>query len=807
MSNTTKIERKQLAKHIYNDILELSDDAVRKLGPIYGNSVTKLIHLSYKQFNTMVHDTLKIDKIDWYELERFWEWNKVNRPTLQELMDMSWEDWNNVDTEEIKAGYKNLRKVIEVKSVINTSSKPDELGYHVAISDSTWASKMFDSYERSDDVAIDRTSNKMTKSISYQTEVYSSCERNDSVAIATNTNEMTNSYAELYYRLKEVYSSKYIDNIFENVMFNVNLYSVLHKNSTGKPVDPHYVESLSSIPKYIQSKNSLEKNKALALRLNKVDRTCANIQSMLSRVEKQIDNDHISSNTKSTNNDTSKTSQSRRNIDTLSSSLERETNKLQSNNTKITSSNKIIASERRRNINTISSIGEKETNNLLSGNTKSTNSDNIIASERCTNTGTMSSRVGRETNNNLRSNDTESLDSDNLTSSEIQSSRIESEINNNLISHNKKTTKSDSAIALESENLRSFNEMTGIVTKIEGLDANPELKLDLDTIFNRKKIFKCHSSYVTELVHFKKNRKTYLASGSYDKTIKVWADNKFSTPVATLETSSEILSLVTFEINGVPFIASAGDCSFDIEIWNMNLNELDSTLVGHRTGISSLYCFNKFGIIHLVSSSGDQTIKLWDISTRTCSVTFQGHSHYVMSLVVFYLDGKTYLVTGSIDHSIKIWDVGKKSHVVTLTGHTNYVNVITSFSKRNFNKAFIVSGSADKLIKVWVAGNDNYFQLENTLTGHLAGIYSLKVFQIMNLHKQKSFLLSGSRDNTIRLWDLDRFLLLKILYIPESVLPWSLTTLHNSYHVDNQYSSCGIYFISGHNDGTILLWT
>ena len=76
-------------------------------------------------------------------------------------------------------------------------------------------------------------------------------------------------------------------------------------------------------------------------------------------------------------------------------------------------------------------------------------------------------------------------------------------------------------------------------------------------------------------------------------------------------------------------------------------------------------------------------------------------------------------------------------HLLTLTGHTSDVNALTVLSDGS-----LVSGSDDNTIKIWDIKNG---QTIKTLTGHTDSVYALTVLP-------DGSLASGSYDNTIKIW-------------------------------------------------------
>ena len=58
---------------------------------------------------------------------------------------------------------------------------------------------------------------------------------------------------------------------------------------------------------------------------------------------------------------------------------------------------------------------------------------------------------------------------------------------------------------------------------------------------------------------------------------------------------------------------------------------------------------------HLVTCSGDCTVKLWDFKKTSCVATFKQHIHPVWS--VSFNDTGEFIVSGSMDSTAKLFDV------------------------------------------------------------------------------------------------------------------------------------------------------
>ncbi|MBS9383883.1 MAG: ribosome assembly protein 4 [Dolichospermum sp. BR01] len=226
-----------------------------------------------------------------------------------------------------------------------------------------------------------------------------------------------------------------------------------------------------------------------------------------------------------------------------------------------------------------------------------------------------------------------------------------------------------------------------------------------------------------------------LASGSDDKTIKIW-DVTTGKLLHTLKGHESWVSSVGFSPDGKQLASGSADKT--IKIWDVTTGKVLNTLRGHEGRVNSVG-FSPDGK-QLASGSADKTIKIWDVTTGKVLNTLRGHESEVWT-VRFSPDGKQ-LASGSADKTIKIWDVTTGKVLNTLRGHESLVWSV-GFSPDGKQLA---SGSADKTIKIWDVTTGKVL---NTLKGHEGSVNSV------GFSPDGKKLASGSSDKTIILWDLD----------------------------------------------------
>ena len=120
------------------------------------------------------------------------------------------------------------------------------------------------------------------------------------------------------------------------------------------------------------------------------------------------------------------------------------------------------------------------------------------------------------------------------------------------------------------------------------------------------------------------------------------------------------------------------------------------------------------------------------------------------------------IISGSSDNDIKMWDLTRdnsnsQTSSRTLRGHEDLVwcFLIRHKTPPPSMTPTLISGSWDNTIKLWNLLNGD---LMSTLDGHTSIVWCLTF-----LGEDESRLVSGSFDNTIKIWDLDMGVCLRTL--------------------------------------------
>jgi hypothetical protein len=117
----------------------------------------------------------------------------------------------------------------------------------------------------------------------------------------------------------------------------------------------------------------------------------------------------------------------------------------------------------------------------------------------------------------------------------------------------------------------------------------------------------------------------------------------------TLTGHTSIVQSVALSADGQTLASGSWDKT--IKVWNLSTGQAVRTLTGHTSIVQSV-ALSADGQT-LVSGSWDKTIKVWNLSTGQAVRTLTDHTEGVISVAIS-ADGQT-LASGSWDKTIKVW--------------------------------------------------------------------------------------------------------------------------------------------------------
>ena len=157
---------------------------------------------------------------------------------------------------------------------------------------------------------------------------------------------------------------------------------------------------------------------------------------------------------------------------------------------------------------------------------------------------------------------------------------------------------------------------------------------------------------------------------------------------------------------------ASGSKDKTVRLWDTDTNEELAILQKHTGWINAL-AFSSDGQ-RLASGSTDKTVNLWNTDTGELIATFTGHPNGIVALS-FSPDGKT-LASGSADGTIKFWNTETKDLLpISITGHTKWVKAV-SFTEES---SALVSVEFNGIINFWDLKTSQKTGSQNAVHGDL----------------------------------------------------------------------------------------
>ena len=284
-----------------------------------------------------------------------------------------------------------------------------------------------------------------------------------------------------------------------------------------------------------------------------------------------------------------------------------------------------------------------------------------------------------------------------------------------------------------------------------------------------------------------------FVSGSWDGRARIW-DVASGRVQATIPYGALYVHAVAFSPDGRLVATGGNDRSGYVKIWNAQTGALVRTLDGHTDDVLSVQ-FSRDGN-RLLTASYDKTARLWDAETGREIRSFTGHNWWVWSAA--FSPDESRIVTASQDGTAIVWSVDTAQPGPPFTGHTGPVYA-AAFSPDGKS---VVSGGYDNRLLIWqpdqvrpfdyplvVAGGTNPPPQYRALEGHTGPVHTVA------FSANGKLVLSGSNDNTLKLWDSASGKLIKSL------------RGHGGWVDSAVFSPDGHSVLSGSHDNGIKLWS
>jgi WD40 repeat protein len=311
----------------------------------------------------------------------------------------------------------------------------------------------------------------------------------------------------------------------------------------------------------------------------------------------------------------------------------------------------------------------------------------------------------------IQSNQNAELAKANLTRSEAQ--RLAAEANNLLLSHG--DTNLIALLAIRSLNMQYTPSGDAVLASLTALEVPP---LEL----------KGHTDYIWA-VDFSPDGK-YLASGSSDKTARLW-DLATGQTIYIFEGHAGEVGEVEFSPDGKSLLVGSAHAT---HLWDVASGRVVQAFSGIRGGGS--VAFSPDGKYVVTVSFDDKNAQLWDIAIGQSMHTFICDGNVVR--VAYSPDGK-YILTGTANSTAQLWDPATGEEIKAFVISSGIESL--TFSPDSKSIAF---GNSNGNAQIWSIGMG---ELVREFSGHQGFVQGIK------FSPDGRFLLTGSADKTVRIWD------------------------------------------------------
>jgi WD40 repeat protein/serine/threonine protein kinase len=304
----------------------------------------------------------------------------------------------------------------------------------------------------------------------------------------------------------------------------------------------------------------------------------------------------------------------------------------------------------------------------------------------------------------------------------------------------------------------------------------------------------------------------WVLSGSADRTIKLW-ETETGRCVRTFQGHAEGVFAVCLSADGRHAVSGSGDKT--VKFWRMTLDRCLATLEGHAGPVHSVRLSSDGR--QVLSGSGDRTLRWWQLprdATAPYLVSRVQASDIALAARADYeqaLERAWQAVSAQDALAAARWVRTARSQTgyerrpeamnqwaglyvrlprrtlsgawegTTLAGHHDAVTAVAASA----HGRFVLSGSADKTLKLWEVATG---QCLRTFEGH-TGVVTAVALGASTRHA-----VSAATDETLRLWETGTGQCLAVC------------TGHRDVVTTAAVSSDDRYLLSGSADGTLRLW-
>ncbi|NJL71193.1 MAG: TIR domain-containing protein, partial [Candidatus Competibacteraceae bacterium] len=171
------------------------------------------------------------------------------------------------------------------------------------------------------------------------------------------------------------------------------------------------------------------------------------------------------------------------------------------------------------------------------------------------------------------------------------------------------------------------------------------------------------------------------------------------------------------------------------------------------------------------------TLELWDLEARRCIKTFKGHMQQIESLT--WCDTRCFAISGSADTTLRLWNIEEGRCLKVLRGHRDSVTKVAISGDGNLA---LSAGNEGQLCS-WVLNTSEFKSFETSQYAHgCVAISSTKLLAVT------------SQCGALKLWDMETGKCLREFFGHSNVV-------NSAIFSDNEK-----FIVSGSSDTTVRLW-
>lgn len=258
------------------------------------------------------------------------------------------------------------------------------------------------------------------------------------------------------------------------------------------------------------------------------------------------------------------------------------------------------------------------------------------------------------------------------------------------------------------------------------------IKITTDTQFKNYSTLKGHLNKIVALAQLDD---TILASGSYDKTVRLWNLTSMTSIANFTNHTGYVSALIALNLNDQSYLIS-GSNDNTTKIWNST--GLEMTVPSNTSSQVKAIAYTKYSNTLAIGFS-DSAVHLYELISLyvKCIANLTGNNNNDIVYALTVLPSSQNIVSASGNLKIKIWNSSAPNNVIAnLTNHTSPVLALTFLPSTEY----IVSGSDS--IKIW---NSTSYKFIQTLPGNNSQIRALAVLL------STETIVSASLDTTVKL--------------------------------------------------------